>query len=245
MGNRLQVALGLLWVLLAWQIIALILGHPALPGPVLTLASLVQNAERLWPHFCFSLYRVVLSLMIGLATAAPLGLILGRRDSWDRLVMPAAYLLYPVPKIALLPIVFLLLGIGDAARIFLVTTIIFFQILVASRDAARSIPQQSILSVLSLGASPRQVFRHIILPACLPKVLTALRVSLGTAISVLFFTETVAGTTGLGYYIFDSMYRADYSQMLAGIVAIAGMGLVLFALIDWLERRLCAWQFVG
>ncbi|MCR4418812.1 MAG: ABC transporter permease [Clostridia bacterium] len=244
MGNRLQLGLGLLWVLLAWEVLSLALNHPALPGPLVALADLIRHAGRLWPHFWYSFYRVVLSLLVGLVTAAPLGLAVGRKETLDRLLMPAAYLLYPVPKIAFLPLVFLLLGIGDGARIFLVTTIIFFQILVASRDAARGIPQQSILSMLSLGARPGQVFRHIILPACLPGILSALRVSLGTAISVLFFTETVAGTTGLGYYIFDSMYRADYPQMLAGIVAIGLLGLMLFAFIDWLERRLCAWQYV-
>lgn len=232
-------------VLLAWQALALLLANPALPGPLPSFWGLVGDFNRLWPHFLISTYRVVASLLVGLVTAAPLGLVLGRKDVLDRLLTPAAYLLYPVPKIAFLPVIFLLLGIGDTARVFLITTIIFFQILVTTRDAAKAIPQQSILSVLSLGAGPREVYRHVILPACLPKVLTALRVSLGTAISVLFFSETVAGTSGLGYYILDAMYRAEYTQMLAGIVAMSFLGLSLYGVIDWLERRLCSWQYVA
>lgn len=232
-------------ILLAWEALAVLLANPALPGPAPSLAALAADFRRLWPHLLVSAYRVVVSLALGLLTAAPLGLILGRYEGLDRVLTPAAYLLYPVPKIAFLPVIFLLLGIGDTARIFLITTIVFFQILVTTRDAAKAIPQPSILSVLSLGAGTWSVYRHVILPACLPKVLTALRVSLGTAISVLFFSETVAGTSGLGYYILDAMYRAEYPQMLAGIVAMSGLGLALYGVIDWLERRLCSWQYVA
>lgn len=233
------------WVLLAWAIVAFFAANPALPGPVPCMIHLVTSLEVLWPHFWVSLYRVVLSLCLGLVTAAPLGLLLGRCELLDRLFTPAAYLVYPVPKIALLPVIFLLFGIGDATRIFLITIIVFFQILVTTRDASRAIPQHSILSVLSLGAGAWQILRHVIFPACLPKILTALRISLGTAVSVLFFSETVAGTSGLGYFILDALYRSEYARMLAGIVAMSLLGLFLYGVIDWLERRLCSWQFVA
>jgi NitT/TauT family transport system permease protein len=231
-------------VLLAWGILAAALDNPALPGPFPSLRALVQVSPSLWPHFLTSLYRVAASLLIGLVAAAPLGLVLGRHRLLDILLTPAAYLIYPVPKIAFLPVVFLLLGIGDAARVLLITMIVFFQILVTTRDAARSIPYHSVLSVVSLGAGPMAVYRHVIIPACLPKILTALRVSLGSAVSVLFFSETVAGTSGLGYFILNAMYRAEYAQMLAGIIAMSLLGLLLYGLIEWLERRWCAWQFV-
>ncbi len=117
----------------------------------------------------------------------------------------------------------------------------FFQILVTSRDAARAIPPASVLSVRSLGAGRMQVFRHVVVPAALPEIFTALRIGTGTAIAVLFLAESVAGTSGLGYYIVDAWGRIDYNAMFAGILAMAILGVVLYEVLDALESRLCRW----
>ena len=83
------------------------------------------------------------------------------------------------------------------------------------------------------------------LPATVPAALTALRVSIGTAIAVLFFTETFATTSGLGYYIIvDSWGRLAYADMYAGVVAMSLLGLLLYFVVDRLERRLAPWMFV-
>ena len=65
---------------------------------------------------------------------------------------------------------------------------------------------------------------------------------MATAISVLFFTETFGTQYGIGYYIMDAWLRVNYLDMYAGIVVLSTMGLLLFALLDWVERRLCAWN---
>jgi ABC-type nitrate/sulfonate/bicarbonate transport system permease component len=83
------------------------------------------------------------------------------------------------------------------------------------------------------------------LPACLPAVLTSLRVSIGTAIAVLFFAESFATTSGLGYYIIvETWGRLAYAQMYAGVVAMSLLGLALYFVVDNLERRLCPWLAV-
>jgi NitT/TauT family transport system permease protein len=155
------------------------------------------------------------------------------------------FLLYPVPWVVLLPVFLVLLGIGNAPKVALITVIVFFQILVTSRDAAKAVPNASILSVRSLGASRVQVFRHVVVPAALPDIFTALRIASGTAIAVLFLSETVAGTSGLGWYIMDAWGRIDYGSMFAGILALALLGVIFYETLEAAERRLAPWTRAG
>ena len=72
--------------------------------------------------------------------------------------------------------------------------------------------------------------------------MTSLRITLGTAIAVLFFAETFASSDGLGYFILDAMERREYSEMYAGIITMAGLGLIIYGVIDFIEHRFCKWQ---
>jgi len=141
----------------------------------------------------------------------------------------------------LLPLIIILFGIGNFSKIFLIALIVFFQILVTTRDAARTIHRNYFHAMQTLGATRLQIYRHVILPASLPKILTALRISIGTAVAILFFVESFATTTGLGYIIMDSWGRADYVALYTGISCMALLGFALYLLLDRLERRLCAW----
>jgi ABC-type nitrate/sulfonate/bicarbonate transport system permease component len=232
-------------LLVAWQLAAWAIGSPALPGPVAALSDLWRLRGELASEMAVSAWRVVASVMLGLVVGAPLGLALGRSPSADAVFAPLLFLSYPVPKVVFLPVLLVLLGIGDASKIALITLIVFFQTLVTARDAARAIPAASVLSVRSLGARRWQVFRHVVVPAALPEVFTALRISTGTAIAVLFFSESVAGSTGLGWYIIDAWGRVAYGEMFAGIIAMALLGVVLYELIEAIELRVCRWTRAG
>jgi NitT/TauT family transport system permease protein len=162
----------------------------------------------------------------------------------NSLFSPVIYLLYPIPKVVFVPIVLLFLGVGDLAKIVLIFMVLFFQILVLVRDQAANIRPELIQSVRSLGAGRRALFRFVYWPASLPAILTALRQSVGTAVAVLYIAELFATRRGLGYYIYLSGSTLfDYPAMYAGIVALSLMGLGLYFGVDWLERRLCPWQF--
>ncbi|MGE5577172.1 MAG: ABC transporter permease [Syntrophothermus sp.] len=244
--NILQVtamAATLVVALMAWELLSLLLQTPTLPGPWAVLHEMVANQqEGLLLHFLASTRRVLVSLVVSLAGAVPLGLYLGRNPRVDAWVAPFLYLTYPIPKIVLLPIVLTLLGLSDTSRIFLVTLTVFYQILVTTRDAVRALPAAAIYSVRSLGARERQIYRHVLFPFALPKIFTALRISVGTAIAVLFFAESFATNSGLGYLIMDAWGRANYELMFASVVALSLLGLVLYLMIQLLERSLCKWQ---
>jgi len=233
-------------LLAGWQGLAMLVSSAALPGPVPALETFTRLfTSALMPEMLVSAKRVVVSMALGTALAVPLGLALGRSPRVDAVAAPLVFLTYPVPKIVFLPVLLVLFGIGSAPKIALITLIVFFQILVTARDAARAIPAGSVLSVRSLGAGSVQVFRHVVVPAALPDVFTALRISTGTAIAVLFFSESIAGTDGIGYYIIDAWSRIAYRDMFAGIIAMAILGVVLYELLELAESRVCRWTRVG
>ncbi len=233
-------------LLVGWQLLSWAVGSPALPGPAAALADFADAlVSDLLPQFGISAYRVLVSMAIGLVLAAPLGLLLGRSPRADSVLAPLVFLTYPVPKVVFLPVLFVLLGTGDLSKVALIAIIVFFQILVTARDASRGIPRESLLSVRSLGATRAQIFRHVVVPASLPDIFTALRISTGTAVAVLFISETVAGNTGLGYHIIDAWGRIDYGDMFAGILAMAILGVLLYELLEFAESRVCRWTRRG
>jgi NitT/TauT family transport system permease protein len=240
----LLVSLGLLGL---WQAAAWLINQPILPGPIAVLAAVPRELGRgLGWHFAVSGYRVLAGIILATITAAPLGLVAGQSRRLDAVLAPAVYLTYPIPKIVFLPLAMLFLGIGDGPKIFLIWLILFFQVLVVVRDASQSVRAETVYSVRSLGARRRHLLRYVYLPACLPAILTALRVSTGTAIAVLFFAETFATQSGLGYYIIvETWGRLAYPEMYVGVLAMSALGMTIYLVLDRLEGRLCAWVRAG
>lgn len=228
------------FVLVAWWALALAVASPALPGPVQTAQELMANTGTLGPQSAISLGRLLAGLAIGAVLGAPLGLFSGMIPQVDRFIAPVVYILYPVPKIVFLPVLFVFFGLGGQAKVALIAIAVFFQMVVTMRDAARAVPKGLTEAMLSLGGDKRLVFFHVIVPATLPALFSALRVSTGTAVAILFIAESMAGSTGLGYYIMHSWSMLEYARMFSGIVAMAVMGVVLYEVFDLIERKLSA-----
>ena len=134
---------GTLLVLALWWVLAGALGSPALPTPLATLPVLAEEAGAIWPHFWVSFGRIMAAMAIGTALGAPLGLLLGRSKRADALFGPVLYILYPLPKVVLLPVLFVLLGLGGEAKVTLIAIAVFFQMMVTMRDAANVWPPSS------------------------------------------------------------------------------------------------------
>ena len=234
-------------LLLLWQVVALLLNQPILPGPLEVAVAFFQGlSEDLAGHFLVSSWRVLASILLAVALAAPAGLMLGQSKRLDRIFSPAIYMLYPIPKVVLVPVILLLFGIGDFPKIIIIFLILFFQILVLVRDSAASIEPKTLLSVRSLGAGRRALFRYVYLPSSVSAILTALRQSVGTAVAVLYVAELFATQRGLGYYIYlNGNTLFDYPAMYAGVLAMSLLGLGLYFTVDRLERRFCRWRHVS
>lgn len=234
--------MGFLLINLIWYVGYLAAHTTVIPNPI----TVYQNFGKVFQnniliHILYSLKRIGIGLSLSILIGAPVGILMAYSERANRILYPLVYFSYPIPKTALLPIAMLLWGMRDGSKIIIIFLIIVFQVIVAVRDSVRNIDPSFYLVTVSAGASRRQIVWHITLPAILPELLTSLRVSLGTAVSVLFFVEAYGTRYGMGYYIIDAWSRIDYIGMYSGIIVISIVGFTLFAAVDFLSEKLCPW----
>ena len=232
---------GFLTFNLLWFLAAMVVDSPMLVNPIDVYLSIGDHPD-IGTHIGASLLRIAKGLAISLLIGMPVGLTMAYFPRMNKICSPLLYFTYPIPKLALLPVVMLLLGIGESAKIVMIVLILVFQIIISTRDAALHIPASDFHVLLSLGANKWQLLRWVTFPAILPEVLTSLRIAIGTALSVLFFTETYGTDRGMGFYIVDAWMRLSYTSMYVGILALSLIGFLLFVLTDSLEEYLCKWK---
>lgn len=230
-------------LLIVWQLLAMAFQIAFIPAPLAVLENIAAIFfSKIALHLLLSLWRIFAGLAASVLIGVPLGLCMGYFSAWNKHLSPLVYFTYPIPKIALLPLVMLVFGLSEFSKIFMIMLIVVFQVTVSMRDAVKAIPKETFYSMISLGARRRDIFKLAVLPASLPTLFSSVRVSLGTALSVLFFTETFGTQYGLGYFIMDSWMRINYVDMFSGILILGVLGLALFGLVDLLERRVCRWK---
>ncbi len=223
------IALNLLWLLGS-----ILLATVSLPSPLVVYANLPKVLSKgIYAHILASGYRLFAGLLISVLIALVVGVAMGSIHAINKALSPVIYLTYPIPKMALLPVIMLLFGLGDNSKIILIVLINVFQMTVSVRDATMSIPVSYYNVLNSLGASYLQRLWTVTLPAIVPQTLTALKLSVGTALSVLFFAENFGTRKGLGYFIQDCWMRLDYVSMYGAIILLGFIGLLLFVLIDF------------
>lgn len=226
-----------------WYLASMMMGKTILPNPIVVYQNFPNLFQQeMAKHLLVSLGRIFAGMGIALLLGFGFGLLMGSSQRWNQVLDPLIYLTYPIPKLALLPIVMLIFGLGNASKIILIVLIVFPQVVLAVRDAIKNIPGHLYDIYRCLQANKWQQFRQITLPASLYAILSTSRVSLGTAISVLFFTENYGTQYGMGYYIMDAWLRMDYPSMYGAIVLLSTLGLVLFLLIDLIGWYGMKWQ---
>lgn len=234
---------GFLLINIIWYLGYRIVNTTVIPNPLDVYRNFGDVlADDILIHILYSLERIGQGLLLSLVVGIPLGMLMAYSKKANRILYPLVYFSYPIPKTALLPVAMLLWGMRDGSKIVIIFLIIVFQVIVAVRDSVQNIDPSLYLVTVSAGASKGEIVRHVTLPAILPELLTSLRVSLGTAVSVLFFVEGYGTRYGMGYYIVDAWSRIDYIGMYSGILVISIVGFMLFATVDFAETKLCAWR---
>ena len=226
-----------------WFVTAKLVLMKALPDPVTVYMSYAKAfSNGIMGHMAASSLRVGAGLGISLIIGAFLGIAMGYNPLINRILGPVTYLSYPIPKLALIPVIMIFFGIGDLSKIIIIVLIIVFQLILSIRDAVTAIPKENYDVFVSLNATAWDKIKNITIPAAVPAILSSLRVSTGIAISVLIVAETYGTDRGLGFYVIDSWMRADYVQMYFGIFILSVMGLAIFILFDLAEKYLCRWK---
>ncbi|MBS4937250.1 MAG: ABC transporter permease [Lachnospiraceae bacterium] len=231
-------------ILLLWYFASIVFNKKFLPSPISTIESffLLLAGDNLPRHLWASFYRIALGTLIGLAASMPMGLAIGCSKKADNYLGKVLDILYPIPKVVFLPIIVVCLGIGDEPKIFLIALVLFFQLTLTIRDAVRHIPGELIKSMEALNPKGHQYLFHLVIPACMPEIFSALRATLGISTALLFITENFASITGLGYFITKSMDARHFEDMYAGVLALALLGVLLYVFIQFVEHRVCKWK---
>ncbi len=242
--NRCKIFLqGFFLLNLIWLIAAVCMQTTVIPNPVVVYQNFGSVfANDILIHILYSLKRIAVGLALSLAIGIPIGILMAYSEKANKVLYPLIYFSYPIPKTALLPIAMLLLGMRDGSKIAIIFLIIVFQVIVSVRDSVRNIDETMYEVTVSAGATRGQIIRHVTLPAILPELLTSIRVSLGTAVSILFFVEGYGTKYGMGYYIVDAWSRIDYIDMYIGIIVISIIGFALFVAVDFISDKLCKWN---
>jgi ABC-type nitrate/sulfonate/bicarbonate transport system permease component len=218
-----------------------------LPGPWVVVGNVLGLAAdgQLWEHVRATLGRVALGFAGGAALALTLGLLAGRLPAVRTVVEPVVELLRPIPPLAMLPLFIVWVGIGEGSKVGFITYATFFPMFLTTVHAVSQIDPRLVRAAQSLGARPRQLFLHVILPAALPEILTGIRLGVALSFFVIVISEFIAAEAGLGYLINDGRNFFLVAQMLGAAVLLGLLGYLANAAVGWLERRLLRWQRAG
>ncbi|HLY21749.1 MAG TPA: ABC transporter permease [bacterium] len=229
-------------VLLVWEAISRARAVPAvfLPSPEAVAAELAHLASTgdLWRSVGASLGRIGAGFALGGAAGLIVGVLVGVSRRAEAVADPLIAAVYPIPKIALLPLLILWLGIGEAPKIALIAVGAFFPVAIGTATAIRDVDPLLIRAARSFGAGRLQIITKVQLPASVPMVFASLRLAAGMSLLLVVSAEMIAATAGIGYLILYAGDLMQTSRLLAGIVVLSVLGLLSTAGLATLERRL-------
>lgn len=231
-------------VLVLWEV-----GVRVLAVPRYLLPPLSTILIEMWASRAELLSQTVPTLMeigVGYFIALLFGFLVAIPVAYSRLVeeavFPVLVTVQVIPKIALAPLFLVWLGFGLAPKIAIAALIAFFPIVVNTVKGLRSVEQEMIQWMRSMGAGPWEIFTKLSLPWALPYILAAMKVSIGLATVGAITGEFVGTDRGLGYVILRGMVNVDTAYMFAGLISVSILGITLYMLVAALERWLLSWQ---
>ena len=231
-------------VLLVWQLAAL----RGLPDYVLSPVQIARHfgealaGAELYENIWASLKRSLPGFVLGSFLGAMLGLAAGVARWFDRMLSPAVFLTYPVPKIVMLPIFMVWFGIGDLSKVLIIALACFYPVFINAYYGVRQTRTILVWSALNMGASQAEIFRRVVLPSAAPMIFAALRVSLALSFIVMFAAEMINARSGLGHMIRTAENSLRFDLMYVSLVAIAILGYAGDRLVRYGHARLLAWQ---
>lgn len=203
------------------------------------------SAGRLWADIGATFTRIVIGFAIGTTVGIVVGALTGTSRVLRAALEPTLSALYVIPKLALLPVFIVMVGLGDPPLLLIVTITVFFYMWIYTMEAFSGIADGYLDAARSLNAGRFRTFTRVMFPAALPQIFVAARVAITAAVLVIVASEMTVGNTGLGYVIFNSRALFLNDQMYVGIVLVSLMGVALALVISRLGRVLTPWAKHG
>ncbi|GFE48929.1 hypothetical protein So717_06820 [Roseobacter cerasinus] len=196
-------------------------------------------------HLGYSLFRVIVGFVIGALVGIPLGYAMGLSDWFRGWFDPIVEFMRPVPPLALIPLVIIWAGIGEAGKIILLFLAALWIMAIAARSGVSGVKISKVHAAYSLGASKWQIMRHVIIPNSLPEIFTGARVAMGVCWGTVVAAELVAAEQGAGMMIMTASKFQNTDIVIMGIILIGVIGFGIDMLMRWAERMLVPWKGKG
>ena len=215
-----------------------------LPRPSAVMVALgdLLRSGALWGHLGDSITRMLGGWILGTCCGLAVGFAIGVFSLARSVGIPLVSALFPIPKIALLPLMILWLGIGEASKIATIALGVFFPTVIAVYAGVDGVPRNLIRMAQSFGMPSRDILRKIVLPGAWPAILSGFRITASIALILLVSAEMIGAQRGIGQFVLQAGNLMNTEDLLAGIVLLSLMGLSIGMVLTRLERRLARWR---
>ena len=235
--------LACLGLLALWEVAAWVFdigGLPPAHEALRALPAILGDPEALL-NIAHSIRRMGVGFALALIIALPIGLTMGRSRHVAAFFNPLLMTIYPVPKAALMPIIMLWLGIGDASKTLVIFLGVSLPLIYHSYQGARAVEEKMLWSAAAMGMPAWRRLVHVVLPASLPEIFVGVRTGLVLALITMVTSEMIARQAGIGNILFNSLDMALYDAVYATIILIGALGFVLDVAVERLRSWLIAW----
>ena len=244
--SRIAACLAFLALLAVWQAAVSLrwISPVFLPSPYEIGRALVDLAASgaLWDHVSVSLLRIGLGWVLGTVCGLTIGTAMALFSLARSIGLPMVSALFPIPKIALLPLLILWLGIGETSKVTTIALGVFFPTVIAAYSGIDSVPRNLIRMAQSFDVPFRDIVRKIALPGALPSILSGMRVSASIALLLLVSAEMIGAERGIGAFVLQAGNLMQTDQLMAGVAVLSALGLTIGTALSWAERKLLAWR---
>ena len=226
-----------------WEIAARLIDISGLPpahAALRELPGILTDKESLL-NILDSIRRMLIGFTLALVVAVPVGLMMGRSRWVAAFFNPLLMIIYPVPKAALMPIIMLWLGVGDASKTLVIFLGVSLPVVYHAYQGARAVEEKMLWSAAAMGLGPAARLMRIVLPAALPEVMVGCRTGVVLALITMVTSEMIARKQGVGDLLFNALAMAEYNTVYATIIIIGMLGFVIDALFEALRSRVVAW----
>jgi NitT/TauT family transport system permease protein len=234
----------LIAALVIWQVVVRLLQLPAyyIPAPTDILDALSRGAHLYMDHFIITLWRTFGAFLIAFGLGVGLGTLVSESKIMDRTIYPILVALQSMPRIALAPVIIVWFGFGSASKIVLGAFSAFFPIFLNTIHGLKTMDNDQLALMRSLGASPFQTFWKVKLPNALPFLLAGANIGIIFATLAVIVAEFLGANQGMGYLIVNQSSQMDTAGVFANVFILSVTGLVFHYGIQWLRHRLIFWS---
>lgn len=238
--------LSIICLLIIWEIICKsgIVSSLFLPAPTQIISSLIEMLldGEIGISLAASLYRILAGFALGSLIGLAVGLLTGTSALADKIGNPIVNALYPIPKIALLPLFILWLGIGELSKVTIIALGVFFPVAMNTYSGVKNVDTLLIKVAVSFNASWWKTMKSVVLPSALPMIFTGLRLAAGTSLLLLVAAEMIAAQVGIGALILHYGDLMITDRLMAGVIVLSLLGLLFNLFLQWLEKKAVPWK---